>query len=305
MSTLSDLVGEELRQPVLTQIHAFAQHLATRDGVRAVLFYGSILRTGDLEGVLDYYLLSDKPGRRGPFGLASRWLWPDVSYHELEVEGRVLRAKVASMSLDQFRAAAEGRTLDTTIWARFVQPTRIVWTADAVAGPQVEGAVAAAAITAARFAAALGPERGTADDFWAALFRQTYAAELRVEAPGRERSILDVDPARYAQRLSAAWTADALTFDEAGGELSPRLYADQRRRIQRAWALRRTMGKPLNVARLIKAAFTFEGAARYAAWKIERHTGLPVPLTPWRERHPVLAAPGAMLRLWKAKRARS
>ncbi len=305
MSTLSDLVAEELGQPVLPAIRAFAEHLAMREGVRAVLFYGSILRTGDLDGVLDYYLLSDRPGRRGPFGLASRWLWPDVSYHELEVEGRVLRAKVASMSLEQFRAAAEGRTLDTTIWARFVQPTRLVLAADGVAGPQVEGAVTAAAVTAARFAAVLGPERGSADDFWAALFRQTYAAELRVEAPGRERSILDVDPARYAERLTAAWTADALAFSDLDGRLAPQLSEADRRRIRRAWALRRTMGKPLNVARLIKAAFTFEGAARYAAWKIERHTGLPVPLTPWRERHPVLAAPGAILRLWKAKRARS
>ncbi|HEY9233936.1 MAG TPA: hypothetical protein VIP08_02790, partial [Phenylobacterium sp.] len=67
---------------------------------------------------------------------------------------------------------------------------------------------------------------------------------------------------------------------------------------------RRALGKPLNVTRLIKAAFTFEGAARYAAWKIERHTGLPVPLTPWRERHVILAAPGMAWRLWQARRAR-
>jgi hypothetical protein len=63
------------------------------------------------------------------------------------------------------------------------------------------------------------------------------------------------------------------------------------------------MGRPLNYARLIKAAFTFEGAARYAAWKIERHTGMPVALTPWRERHPVLAAPGVLWRLWRQRQA--
>ena len=53
--------------------------------------------------------------------------------------------------------------------------------------------------------------------------------------------------------------------------------------------------KPLNVLRLLKASSTFEGAARYAAWKIERHTGVAVDVTPWRERHPVLAAPGVAL----------
>jgi hypothetical protein len=63
------------------------------------------------------------------------------------------------------------------------------------------------------------------------------------------------------------------------------------------------LGKPLNALRLIKAAFTFEGAARYALWKIERHSGLRLALTPWRERHPILAAPGVLLRLWQARRA--
>ena len=47
---------------------------------------------------------------------------------------------------------------------------------------------------------------------------------------------------------------------------------------------------------------TFDGAARYAAWKIERHTGVPVALTPWREKHPVLAAPGVLWRVWRARR---
>ena len=40
----------------------------------------------------------------------------------------------------------------------------------------------------------------------------------------------------------------------------------------------------------------------YAAWKIERHTGIPIKLTPWRERHPLLAAPGVLWSLWRARR---
>jgi hypothetical protein len=67
--------------------------------------------------------------------------------------------------------------------------------------------------------------------------------------------------------------------------------------------VRRTLGRPLNVARLAKAAFTFEGATRYAAWKIERHTGVAIPVTPWRERHPLMAAPLAAWTLWRARRA--
>ncbi|HZZ36995.1 MAG TPA: hypothetical protein VFE03_14830, partial [Caulobacteraceae bacterium] len=51
-----------------------------------------------------------------------------------------------------------------------------------------------------------------------------------------------------------------------------------------------------------------DGAARYAAYKIERHTGIEIAVTPFRERHPFLAAPGAWLELRKrqaeARRAR-
>ena len=69
------------------------------------------------------------------------------------------------------------------------------------------------------------------------------------------------------------------------------------------WARRRRLGKPINLLRLVRAASTFEGASRYAAWKIERHTGVPVEITPWRERHPVLAAPGVLFSVWRRRRA--
>jgi hypothetical protein len=91
-------------------------------------------------------------------------------------------------------------------------------------------------------------------------------------------------------------------FTRSGGVLHPRLTAAETRRLAAAWRRREAFGRPLNIARLVKAAFTFEGAARYAAWKIERHTGVVVPLTPWRERHPILAAPGAAWRIWRARR---
>jgi hypothetical protein len=63
------------------------------------------------------------------------------------------------------------------------------------------------------------------------------------------------------------------------------------------------VGKAYNLVRLVRASTTFDGAARYAAWKIERHTGVAVALTPWRERHPLLAAPGVLWRVWKGRRA--
>ena len=104
-----------------------------------------------------------------------------------------------------------------------------------------------------------------------------------------------LDPGR--PQLAAAWREDGL-----GAAYAPTLPDAERTRIERAWRLRRALGKPLNIARLIKAAFTFQGAARYGAWKIERHTGMAVEVTPWRERHPILAAPGVLWRLRKLRR---
>lgn len=291
MSRLRDLVAAELFQTTPEPITAFAAHLAgVFPGARAVLFYGSILRTGDLSGVLDYYVLTEHvpAGWRGAF---TRLLWPDVSYHELEHQGTTLRAKVASMTLAQFQHAASGTGVDTTIWARFVQPSALIWAEDGSAREMVVDAVSDACRTAAGFAQAIGPAGAAPLALWTALFKETYKAELRVEKAGREVSILTYDPERYERVLQAVWT-------DEGRDLS----ADARTRRLKAWRRRRAFGKPLNVARLVKAAFTFQGAARYAAWKIQRHTGVTIEVTPWRERHPILAAPGVLLKVWKARR---
>ncbi|ATC32320.1 hypothetical protein CA606_08125 [Caulobacter vibrioides] len=290
MSRLRDLVAAELSQTAPEPITAFAAHLAAAfPGARAVMFYGSILRTGDLSGVLDYYVLTEHvpAGWRGVF---TRLLWPDVSYHELEHGGATLRAKVASMTLAQFQRATSGAGVDTTIWARFVQPSALIW-ADEAARETVIDSVTAACRTAAGFAQAIGPADAAPLALWTALFQETYKAELRVEKAGREVSILTYDPERYERVMEAVWA-------DEGRELSQ----EARTALLKAWRVRRALGKPLNVARLVKAAFTFQGAARYAAWKIQRHTGVTVEVTPWRERHPILAAPGVLLKVWRERR---
>ncbi|MET0272968.1 MAG: hypothetical protein ABW360_08260 [Phenylobacterium sp.] len=299
---LPDVMALELDAPAPPMATAFARSLAKAVKTpAAVLFYGSALRTGDRTGVLDFYVLTHAPPK-GLRGLATRLLWPDVGYRELVDADGVLRAKVASMTLAQFRKAVRGAGLDTTIWTRFVQPAALVWSDTPLTARAVAEAVADAAQTAGRFAAALGPAEGAAADYWASLFRETYAAEFRVEKAGREKTILGADEARYAALLPLAWQAAKIKFEAVHGVLAPKLKPAERQRLLSAWRLRRALGRPLNIARLVKAAFTFEGAARYAAWKIERHTGLAVPVTPWRERHPILAAPGVLWRLWRARR---
>lgn len=294
--TLEDRISTALDRNVVPEVRAFAERLGQDANALGVLFYGSNLRTGSLEGVLDFYVLLPGP--------QVEKIWPRVSYYEWTYNGTPLRAKVATMALETFHAAASGRLLDTTIWARFVQPSAFAWQRDDQARRAISEAVAQASRTAARLAIALGPQAATPEDYWRALFRATYAAEFRVEKAGREESILSANPAHFDGLLPLALNAEAIPFrQDQNGVIHPVLDAATRARTLKWWQRRQKMGKPYNVMRLLKASTTFEGAARYAAWKIERHTGVPIALTPWRERHPVLAAPAVLWRFWHDRKA--
>jgi hypothetical protein len=292
-TALADRIEAEATLPPPPEVTALVERLADPAVDAAWLYYGSTLRTGDLSGVLDFYRLTREPHRRGLHGLVERMLWPEVSFHEVEAGGRILRAKVATLPLAVFRKAAEGRTLDTTIWARFCQPVQRVWAADPGAARDATLACAAAVTTAARFAAVLGPSQGLPEAFWLALFRRTYATEFRMETTDRADSLLGSDAGRYASLLPLAWEAGGVGYRDVGTEVSP-----TKARLP-GWRLPSLAGKPLNLARIAKAAFTFDGAARYAAWKVARHTGIELEVTPFRERHPFLAAPGAW---WELRR---
>ena len=291
---LAGRVEAALSREVDPAVEQFAARLAREAGALGVLFYGSNLRTGLREGVLDFYVLLP--------GDAERGIWPRVSYREWEHAGETLRAKIATMTLAKFADAAAGDSRDTTIWARFVQPSALVWQRDDAAGRAVASAMELAAITAARLAVAVGPEEGREAEYWAALFRATYKAELRVEKPGREDSIIALNAAHFDGLLPAALEAAGIAFEREGEIFRPAMDDATRRNILAWWHRRRRFGKPLNIARLLRATRTFDGAGRYAAWKVERHTGVKVEVTPWKEQHPVLAAPGVLWQVWRAKR---
>ena len=292
--TLLARIDSQLSRSVDPAVVNFAKSLGKQAGALGVLFYGSNLRTGSREGVLDFYALL--PGEQ------QERVWPRISYHEMMFEGEILRAKIATMSLKKFAQAARGETHDTTIWARFVQPSALVWHKDDGARADLAQAIAEAAHTASGLAAALGPDCGQPEDFWRALFHETYKAEFRVEKSGREDAILNVNRDHFDGLLPLAWAAQGIAFDDNNGELCPRLSADQRADRLSWWEKRQRVGKAINLARLAKASTTFDGAADYAAWKIERHTGIALDVTPWRRKYPLLAAPYVLWALWHGKR---
>jgi len=288
---LRDLIAGELARPANPQAQAMSARLAARPGVAAVLFYGARLREGSGEGPLDFYVLTDSNTTYHGWGLsaAANFLLPPNVYHEVIDGPPRIEAKIAVATLAAFRARMRPSAMDTTMWARFTQPITLVWARSPADRAAATDAVAAAVETAAWWAARLAPLGTDADETWRVLFRHTYGSELRVESGGRARDLIAAAPERYRHlhRL--------LIAEQAPGD---------RGATVRAWRRRRIVGKFRNLARLIKAAFTYRGGFAYALSKVERHSGRPVELSPWQRRWPWLAAPVVAWRLWRERRLR-
>lgn len=306
LETLRRTIAAELCQPVSPAISTMVEELRRRHprGVLGVLFYGSCLRRGmTTEGVLDFYLLVENYrefyGRALP-ALGNAVLPPNVFYAECPWDGGTLRAKYAVISLAQFRAGTSRRSLQSTLWARFAQPVRLVAVRDAAVSAEIERAIAEAVVAMVEAALPLLPGRFTAADLWQAAFRATYGAELRSEGPGRAQELYLADAERYdaVTPLALAAAGHSFRVDE-GGRIDLRLPPALQRRGKGRWRLRRRLGKLLNLLRLVKAALTFSGGLDYVLWKIERHSGVRVAASPWQRRHPLLAAPFLAWRVYR------
>src|SRR5690348_2887936 len=132
MSELRDLVADELSVPVDPRVTAVAAAIAAKHGAasRAVLFYGSCLREKQLDGLmLDFYLIvSDYRTAYSKrwLAVANRLIPPNVFYFEHDG----LAAKYAVLSEADFHRLTGPETSSVSVWARFAQPSRLVWVAD-------------------------------------------------------------------------------------------------------------------------------------------------------------------------------
>jgi len=270
MPDLRELVAEELDFPVDRRVSRLARAIARKHGAasRAVLFYGSCLRQDEIDGLmLDFYLIVSDYRAAYPkrwLAVANRLIPPNVFYFEKDG----LAAKYAVLSEGDFYRLNGPETSSVSVWARFAQPSRLVWASGKGARDRAIDAVSRAAPTL--LAAAGLKKREKPLDWWRRAFALTYSAELRAEKTGRHASVVDAARERYVR------------FTE------PAAAAIERRR-QASWRWRRIEGKALSVLRLVKASATFAGGADYIAWKINRHAGTEIRLKPWQQHHPLLA----------------
>lgn len=289
-------IAAQSSQPVQPAFQMFTDIFRQRfgDALDAVILYGSSLHSSDLtEGVADFYVLvrdyhcaySERLLR-----YLNAWLPPNVFYLETSVSAGILRAKYAVISTADFEQGAR-YWFHPYIWARFAQPARLLATRNETVRLRIHTAQAHAVI---RFLESTLPllESGVSDveTIWASGLTLTYAAELRAERDARARHLIQINPEIYRRLTAAALPAlDQLLNMQPDGQyhIQPS-GSGRRRRARRHWRLRRWQGRVLSILRLSKATLTFRDCLDYAAWKIERHTGIKVEITPMLRRHPVL-----------------
>lgn len=282
MRDIASLVREELALPVDPRVAAMAAAIAARypGSARAVLFYGSCLRETQLDGLmLDFYLIVSDYGDAYPkrwMALANRLIPPNV----FPFQAGGLMAKYAVLSESDFHRLNGPETRNVSVWARFAQPSRLVWAVDDTARDKAAAAVARAAPTLLAAAGRLGGE--SILDWWRRAFSLTYSVELRAERASRAQSVVDADPDRYRDFGEAAAAAIPVGAPSGG------------------WTRRRIEGKALSIARLAKASLTYAGGIDYLAWKINRHAGTKIEIKPWQRRWPLIAALTLVPRLMRS-----
>jgi uncharacterized protein (UPF0333 family) len=270
---IQSYVAKTTAAPVHSAVAEMAAIIRTRHkNAQAVLAYGSALRDSNPENTLiDFYVLTqDFSGVSENLIARSmcKLVPPNVYYAEASINGSSYRCKYAVLPTELLAQRVKPTTANPYFWVRFAQPMRVVWTADALVAKRIQQILIRAMETAKAHARELAPQQEFQTQ-WAELFRNTYRTELRPEGVDRAEMIVDMQRDHFE------------TISHAASYVTP---------AAMPWSLRRWQGKALSVLRLLKAAFTFQGSADYAAWKIKRHSGVDIEVKDWHRKHPVLAS---------------
>jgi hypothetical protein len=302
-------ISQESSRPASPAVHAIAKKLLALYGssIKAILFYGSCLRTGeDGEGLLDLYVLVDN--YRSAYGTGSlaflnKLLPPNVYYLEWPFGERLVRAKYAVLSLTDFQQGTTTRWFHSYLWGRFAQPVVLLYASDDQVTEIVHGALAQAVITfISRVMPQVSPDF-TSRELWHRGLVLSYRAELRAERPDALVRLFDAAPEYFENVTRAAMDAVPFSVKNMKSATLARYRASvpaSTRYLNRlAWSVRFVQGKVLSLLRLLKGLLTFKGGSDYVLWKIERHSGVTVERHSRLRRYPVL---GICVRLWRLYR---
>jgi len=309
LDQLTDLLAEQIPRTFSNELLSLRDALLERynEAVDAILFYGSSLRSGDaLDGLVDLYLVVDdyRNAYRKPLPALFNWLLPpNVYYFEVAVGGNLVRAKYTVISMRDLERGTSTKWFHSYLWGRLSQPCGLLYSRNEETGRQVQRALARAVLTFLTRVLPALPEQLDSAAIWQQGLALSYQAELRAERPARAVHLYEFWEDHYLAVTSEAMRE--LPFKVTSEQHASRaLYTVQIPRHTRilshpGWLLRRFQGKVLSVLRLMKAAFTFQGGIDYIAWKLERHTGVPIEVTPKMRRHPLIYSWGLVWRLYR------
>lgn len=309
LSQLFDLVSQPSKRAIPEGVEAVSRALVEKYGRVAlgVLFYGSCLRAGsDQESLVDCYVLVESYSQAysSPWlAIANRFLPPNVFFLNVPFSDRAIRVKYAVLSLSDFERSVTPKWFHSYFWARFAQPTALLMAATSDVKRTVFQGLAQAVNTFVEKSLPSMPPSFTAEELWQRGLMLTYGAELRSEPQNRVKTLWAHDQ-NYYEQVTKAILMDHLSviqMNEEGGRLEyTTKYSDRERLRNRVeWAIRTIQGKLLSIFRLMKAGFTFQGGADYLIWKIERHSGVKIQLTPAQRRHPILTGLATFWRLYR------
>ncbi|UTW57743.1 hypothetical protein KFE96_13005 [Kordiimonas sp. SCSIO 12603] len=293
-SSDNELVGfirAEWDRSVPREVEIAAKEISTRYGdcVTGVVFYGSCLRTGEIEDkILDFYVIVDSYSNayeKRWLAAANKMIPPNVFYHETEIDGMTVRSKYAVLSMEDLKYRVSTSCLNVSVWARFCQPCLLLNARDDLAFAEINEYIATAVKTMLGNILDLKPHVIESRELWVEAFEATYAAELRSERGGKGLEIYLLDQERYDRLTPVALEALGIST-----EVTP-LQKQPERRFKPAfkWMMRRWNGKWVSFLRLVKASMTFDGGIDYLAWKIRRHSGVEIEIKDWMRKWPIIA----------------
>ena len=304
---LARLIAAELAAPVPRGAALLAERIRERHGrgVRAIVFYGSCLRTADDQhSLLDFYVLVDSYwnlGTRRSYAWLNALLPPNVYYIESNDGHRIIQGKYAIVSLADFARYTSPRAVQAYFWGRFAQPCALIYAADPAATRAATAAVANAVTTFVQRGLPLVSAPCSVEALWTTQLAQSYRAELRAERAVAAERLYAAAADRYERVTRAA--LPRMPFPVVAETIDGRTQITAQLPFAHGgvgpWRVRRVYGKVLSLLRILKSALTQEGSVDYAIWKVERHSGLKIDPA-WRQkRHPFLALGEQVWRMYR------
>jgi hypothetical protein len=235
--------------------------------------------------------------------LINKLLPPNVYYLEIPFEDRMIRAKYTVLSLADFHRGASIRWFHSYIWGRFAQPTGLLYARNDQVAERVQQALAQAVVTFITRALPAIPAQFDARELWRRGLLLSYQSELRSERTQKLSRLFDAAPEHYEQITRTAMDFVPFAVDIAVCDTQVQYHAHIPNRIRNfsrlTWSIRRLQGKLLSLLRLFKALFTFKGGIDYVLWKIERHSGVGIEVTPRLRKLPLVGLGVVFWRLYR------